>query len=190
MNRYKTKKTINVLLKTLTLSGLVGSAMIAPNATELFTKLARPITDLDIDDKELKRLLKYMERTKLVELHIRDGDLYASLTKKAQLRLSDVLIDEIEIPVQAKWDKKWRIIIYDIPKVKKENRYQMLEQLHRLNFYRLQDSTWVYPFPCSVEIFEILTRYELANHVTFIVGDIETKDESKLIKHFQLFKNN
>ncbi len=115
--------------------------MIAPNATELFTKLARPITDLDIDEKELKRWLKYMERTKHVELHIRDGHLYATITKKAQLRLSDVLIDEIEIPVQAKWDKKWRIIIYDIPKVKKENRYQMLEQLHRLNFFRLQDST-------------------------------------------------
>ncbi len=189
MNRYQTSKTINILLKTLTVSGVIGSSLVAPNATELFTKLAKPITHLDIDEKELKHLLRYMERTKLIELSVREGDLHAKLTKKATERVNSVEIDDISIKTPSKWDKKWRIIIYDIPREKREHRYFLLEQLHRLNFFKLQDSTWVYPFSCTIEVLEILKRLEIEQYVTFMVGDIESKDEVKLIKHFQLFKH-
>jgi len=173
----------------MAVSGVIGSSMVAPNASELFTRLAKPIMDLDVDESELKRLLKYMERTKLIELSVRDNVLHSTLTDKAHIRLNNVEIDEIVIKVPSVWDKKWRILIYDIPKEKKNNRYALLEQLHRLNFYKLQDSTWVYPFSCSKEILEILQRLEIEKYTTFIVGDVESKDESKMIRHYQLFKH-
>ncbi len=189
MTRYQTSKTINLLLKALTAGGVLSAGLIAPNSAQLLAKITQPILDRDLDQKELQKLLKYMERTKLVELSVRDNNIHAQLTTKAERRLRDFEIDEIAIDSPKTWDKKWRILIYDIPHDKRDSRYYLLEQLHRLGFYKLQDSTWVYPFPCSQEILEILERLEIDQYTTFIVGDIETKDDATLIKHFSLFKH-
>ena len=188
MTRYQTTKLINKILLTLTSSGVLGGSLLAPNASELFSKIGDKILDFDFDEKEMQKLIKYMEKTKLIELRLRNEEVYANLTNKARNRLKFIEIDDITIKTPKKWDKKWRIVIYDIPANKKENRYQLLEQLHRLGFYKIQDSTWVFPFSCSKEVLEILERLDIQNFATLIVGDIESKDENKLIKHFQLFK--
>jgi len=188
VTRYQTTKLINRMLMVLTASSVIGGSLLAPSASELLAKISDKTLDFDFDENELQKLLKYMEKTKLIELRLRGNLIHADLTKKARNRLNLVELNEILIKTPKIWDKKWRIIIYDIPAQKKENRYLLLEQLHRLGFYKIQDSTWVYPFTCSEEVMEIIDRLEIINYATLIVGDIESKDEIKLIKHFQLFK--
>lgn len=56
------------------------------------------------------------------------------------------------------WDKKWRVIIYDIVKFKKRERNMFRGMLKKLKMLPLQKSVYLTPFPCENEI-EFLRRY-------------------------------
>ncbi|WP_052349380.1 PaaX family transcriptional regulator C-terminal domain-containing protein [Candidatus Acidianus copahuensis] len=45
------------------------------------------------------------------------------------------------------WDKKWRIIVYNIPESKRELRDKIRKELRWLGFGMLAQSTWISPNP-------------------------------------------
>jgi len=55
------------------------------------------------------------------------------------------------------WDKKWRILFFDIPENKKSLREKLRRKLRILNFIKLQDSVWVTPMPVENDL-EILSK--------------------------------
>ena len=61
------------------------------------------------------------------------------------------------------WDKKWRLVIFDIPEKKKPAREALREKLKDLGFAKLQDSVWVTPFPCENEIKLIKLVFNLSD---------------------------
>ena len=89
----------------------------------------------------------------------------------------------IKIPKQ--WDKKWRIVIFDIPEKLKKSREILRFQLKRLNFYELQKSVFVLPYSCKDEIEYIIEFYGIRRFVRFIVAE-SIDNELHLKKHFNL----
>ena len=59
-----------------------------------------------------------------------------------------------------KWDKKWRMVIFDIPEAKRPARDQIRRLLKDLGFLKLQISVWVHPLPC-LEQFRIIRESKL-----------------------------
>ena len=51
-----------------------------------------------------------------------------------------------------KWDKQWRIVIFDIKTSRRKKRDALRRMLKRLGFEQLQKSTWIYPFDCKEEV--------------------------------------
>jgi len=95
-------------------------------------------------------------------------------------------IDDLEIAKQKKWDKKWRLVIFDIAQIKKIYREAFRGKLKDLGFRSLQKSVWVHPYECQVEIellkdFFGLSDKELRLIVAQSIGiDEEFKKEFRL----------
>ena len=95
-------------------------------------------------------------------------------------------IDDLEIAKQKKWDKKWRLVIFDIAQIKKIYREAFRGKLKDLGFRSLQKSVWVHPYECQAEIellkdFFGLSDKELRLIVAQSIGiDEEFKKEFRL----------
>ena len=44
-----------------------------------------------------------------------------------------------------RWDRRWRIVIFDIPERRKSVRAKLRRFMQEYGFVRLQDSVWIYP---------------------------------------------
>jgi hypothetical protein len=76
-----------------------------------------------------------------------------------------------KIKIPKKWDKKWRVIIFDIPENKKRVREQVRHILSSAGFIRLQDSVWVFPYDCEDVIGLMKTDLGIGKHLLYMIVD-------------------
>ena len=81
------------------------------------------------------------------------------------------------------WDGKWRIVIYDIPRIKSSLRDHLRRVLVRSGFIKMQESVYVFPFPCTDEIENIVTDLAIKDYVEIFIARAVIAEE-KLIKKF------
>ncbi|PIS39221.1 MAG: hypothetical protein COT33_03145 [Candidatus Nealsonbacteria bacterium CG08_land_8_20_14_0_20_38_20] len=93
-----------------------------------------------------------LEKKGLIKIEKKNHQIYISLTKEGKKRAGMFQIDSLEIKKPKKWDRKWRILIFDIAQLKKLYREAFRGKLKELGFYQLQKSVWVHPFDCGPEI--------------------------------------
>lgn len=127
-----------------------------------------------------------LKRQGFIEIQKHNHQIYISLTDEGKKKANWLQIDSLKINEPDKWDRKWRIVIFDIAQLKKIYREAFRGKLKELGFYQLQKSTWIHPFDCRPEI-ELLkdffgfTENELRLIVTADIGN-----DSKLKKIFKL----
>lgn len=79
-----------------------------------------------------------------------------------------------------KWDKKYRVVIFDISEQKKKIRDHLRNMLRSFGFVCLQDSVWVYPYACQ-EIVDLLKQYlQLKEDVLYMT--VESIENDKWLK--------
>jgi DNA-binding transcriptional regulator PaaX len=83
------------------------------------------------------------------------------------------------------WDKKWRIVIFDIPEKLKMIREALRYHLIRLGFRKLQHSVFVLPFECRNEI-EYLTEFFNARKFIRFIEAVHIDNELDLKHKFKL----
>lgn len=93
---------------------------------------------------------------------------------------------QYEIPERAFWDGKWRVLVFDISERRRRVRNQLRRLLEGAGFMRIQDSVWVYPYPCDE--FISLVRAHLRSGVgelrSFVAEALES--DKFLREHFRL----
>jgi len=87
-----------------------------------------------------------------------NNQLYISLTQEGRKKAGKFQINNLHIQKPKKWDKKWRIVIFDISDLHRTKREALRGFLKRLQFYKLQESVWVHPFDCEREV-ELLKEF-------------------------------
>lgn len=135
-------------------------------------------------DKERFRVEMYrLIQAGFIKKYYDGKNFQIELSAKGKDKLKTYLTEEIEIQRPQKWDKKWRLVIYDIANDRKDRRDVLRNKLENLGFLKLQESVYVFPFDCFNEINLIKNMYYLTPHVQYIVAErIET--EANLIKKF------
>lgn len=119
----------------------------------------------------------------IISGYLKDKQKFIKLTKKGKKRLKKYLLSALEIESPSKWDKKWRLVIFDIPDDKKNEREIFRRKLEELGFLKLQESVYIYPFECATQIDYLKRNYLIAPYVQYILADrIET--EVNLVKKF------
>ena len=84
-----------------------------------------------------------------------------------------------------KWDKRWRMIIFDIREKRKPIREQVRRLLVRLGFVRLQDSVWVYPFECTTVMELLRIKFHVRYEVLYVIAQ-DISNDDRLRKAFSL----
>jgi|SRR3989344_4281929 len=174
------KKIILLLLAGVAL-GLSGS----PRQQFYIVKKVRKAWR-DIDKKQLKRSLTTLHEAGVVKTERRsDGSMKIILTRKGKRTAKEYTLDQLEIQEPPQWDKKWRIVIFDIPERKKKFREIFRQHLQHLNFRELQKSVFIHPYDCAGEIEFLIDFYHAKSFVRFIIAD-SINFEDHLLRKFKL----
>ena len=107
--------------------------------------------------------------TKKGLLKFEDG--HYTMTKEGEDVLRRWERADFKLKKPKKWDKKWRIIIFDIPERKKRIRNEVSKIFKEAGFQRLQDSVWVYPYDCEDVIGLLKTDYGIGRDLLYIIAD-------------------
>lgn len=122
----------------------------------------------EINRKALKTAIDSLYRSKLIEEKSnKDGTVTFVLSKDGRRVALTYNLEKMTIPRHS-WDKKWRIVIFDIPEKLKKVRETFRFQLKRLGFKELQRSVFVLPFECKNEIEYIIEFYNIRRFVRYI----------------------
>ena len=139
-----------------------------------------------IGRQALQRAINSLYTSHLVkEKNNRDGTTTLILTENGKQRALRFNIEKLEIKKPAKWDGKWRIVMFDIPEKLKRLRDSLRLHFQEIGLIELQKSVFVFPYPCSKEIEFILEFYNARKHVRFIVAE-KIDNQLHLMKKFDL----
>ena len=127
-----------------------------------------------------------LKRYGYINFEKKNHQLYISLTEDGKKAAGRFQIDSLEIKKPKKWDKKWRLVIFDIAHLKRIKRELFRGKLKELGFYLLQKSVWVYPYKCDDEI-ELLREFFglIKKEACLIVAD-SIENDALLRKVFKL----
>lgn len=137
------------------------------------------------DKARLKQKLKILYKQRMVRIY-RAGDRFVvQITKRGRRKLLRYKLEDLKIQKPEKWDGKWRIVAYDIPKEKKSAGDMLRRTLKQLEFFELQKSVYLYPYPCTDVVEFVRELYGVGEHVTLLtVGYLE--DEIVYKEYFDL----
>src|SRR3989344_2741780 len=90
--------------------------------------------------------------------------------------------DQIKLTPPARWDKHWRLVVFDIPEHRRAARVALREKLKELGFRELQKSVLIHPFPCQNEIDFLVEFFEIRPHVRLIEASAITNEAEWLLK--------
>ena len=179
------KETIGkIILATVAFAGIMTIAAVAPNSLQMLELFG--FGKRKYKPNSFYRTLKRLQKQRLIEIKKeKDDKIIISITNNGKKRLLEYNIDDLKIKKTEKWDKKWRIISFDIPEKRKKAREALREKLKDLDFYPLQKSLFVLPFPCRDEIDFIAEVFQIQKHITYFETP-EISDEYKIKKYFDL----
>ena len=177
--RAKREKIQDIVLSGLFATTALGLALTAPNAVQLLKyveKYAGPKQRLD------RRISQAMTRLRAKRLIHSDHSLTESGRKRAE-SLDSILRVRPSVPLR--WDRKWRIVIFDVWERRRKVRDRLRIMLESNGFVLLQGSVWVYPYPCE-ELFAFLrANLKLGVAMRYIVAD-EIENDIELRERFNL----
>lgn len=133
----------------------------------------------------LRASLKRLRNQKVVKIVERNGEPMVVLTKKGKTRYLKYKLEEIIIKKPPKWDGRWRLVIYDIAKYKRNTQQAFREILKKLKFFRLQKSVYLYPYTCYEEIEFLRQYYGIGDDVIILIVE-GIENESVYKKYFGL----
>lgn len=126
-----------------------------------------------------------LQKQKLVKIEYVGSETIIKITKKGKMRALRYKVSEIAVKKPKRWDRKWRLVIFDIPENYKRVRDIFRDHLKIMGFYQLQKSVWVHPYPCFDEVEFLRQIYRVGIDVTYIVAE-QIEDESRLRECFLL----
>ena len=113
-----------------------------------------------------------------------NGKFY-ELTMAGQERLRRWEFNQFKFERPKKWDKKWRVIIFDIPDKKRKERDQIRTLFKSAGFYLLQESVWVYPYDCEDIIALLKTDFGVWKNLLYLIVE-ELENDRYLRDEFDL----
>ncbi|MDD2935296.1 MAG: hypothetical protein PHX25_02360 [Candidatus Pacebacteria bacterium] len=165
-----------IILNTIATVGLIGVAVVAPNilqvAKQLSPKKKKWVRETYYMNDSIKNLLE----KGLIEKIKKGNTEFMRLTKEGEKLVNKYKLGDLEIKKPKKWDKKWRVIIFDISEKKKILRNLLRSNLIRFGFVKLQNSVWVFPYDCEELIFLLKTNFFVDSDVLYMeVNRIENE---------------
>jgi len=125
----------------------------------------------NINRYAFNRAIRGLYQSKLVSRNEnKDGYVTIVLTGAGKLKALTYQIEEMRINPMVKWDKKWRLVLFDIPENRKKARDILRFRLKKMGFCEFQKSVFISPYPCEDEVEYVSKIYNIRKFVRFIIA--------------------
>jgi CRISPR-associated endonuclease Cas2 len=116
----------------------------------------------------------------------KDGRKFARLTPNGERYLQyEQQKAALQLQGKKRWDKRWRVVIFDIPEYRRGTRDKLRLTMQNTGFYRLQDSVWLYPHDCEDFIALLKADLKIGNAILYMVVE-KIENDTKIKTHFSL----
>ena len=168
-----------LILETVKLAGILTVGVMAPNVIKATDKLG--LISNARQDEIVRSSASKLVRKGLLKFNGK----YYELTSEGEKKLRQLELRGYKFDRPKKWDRKWRVIIFDIPEKKKKVREQIRVLFKVAGLSRLQDSVWVYPYDCEDIIGLLKTDFGVSKNILYLIVD-EIENDKYLREEFNL----
>lgn len=175
--RGRRKNLQKVILAAVGGMGILAVGLLAPNVIGVLGKLGI------IHNRRQKEYISSSASKMVKKGLMKFNGKYYELTVEGRRKLRKFELNAYKLPTQKKWDKKWRLIIYDISEKRKGKiRRQIFDLFRNAGLYPLQDSMWVFPYDCEDVITLLKTEFGVGKEILYIIA--EEIENDKYIRQF------
>ncbi|MBI4067131.1 CRISPR-associated endonuclease Cas2 [Candidatus Gottesmanbacteria bacterium] len=175
---------VRTLLKVLAAAGVLGLVFAFPGAGPAIGLTL--IGGGKFSRWRTKSVLTQMAKQKYVTIKEQDdGTVKVTIRKNGRIKALNYQLETMKQVKPKKWDKRWRLVAFDIPNKYKRVRDIFRLRLEQLGLYRLQESLYVSPYPCFEEVEFLRELYGVAFTVQYIIAQ-QIEDDGSLRTHFEL----
>ncbi len=128
-------------------------------------------TDFSISQPRRKEIVQTAASRLVKNGLLKYENKHYSATSQGEKLLREWQMSNYQIKTPRKWDKQWRVIIFDIPEKKRVLRDKVRDILFQTGFKRLQDSVWVYPYDCEKLIGLMKTDLGIGKYLLYMIVD-------------------
>lgn len=164
------KGLTKALLVGLGIGAVIGTALLFPGIGVLYKEFKKEQWERARRRGRLNYTIKRLEKQKLVSWKEKDGELILTLTERGKKKVLSYKLEEMKIEKPKKWDKHFRVIVFDIPENRREARNIFRKKLKDLGFHQLQKSVFVCPYECMNEIDFLRHELDIAKFVNYILA--------------------
>lgn len=131
------------------------------------------------------KAIKYLEEQERIQLTRKNNSHFLYITEEGEMKLEEDEVWELRVKKPRQWDKRWRLVMFDVPTSLSKNRVLFRQRLETLGFKQYQMSVFVYPYDCKGEVLHIAEWCGIRTFVRYVVvADLD--DEQRFIDMFNL----
>ena len=137
------------ILVTIALTGFVVGVAMFPGIAHIvapYIKKKKGHTPIQMRNVE-KNINSLISHGLIKVTYSNKGERILSLTPKGKFEA--LLRHGVYTHQKKKWDKVWRVVIFDVPTTKNKTRIELRKAIRQYGFKVLQKSVWVYPYECD-----------------------------------------
>ncbi|TSC78070.1 MAG: phenylacetic acid degradation operon negative regulatory protein [Parcubacteria group bacterium Gr01-1014_24] len=183
--REKRAKLQRAILSTIFALGGLSVALIAPKMTKVLAQFEPDFMKSKYRKYSFNRSLARLKNAGFIVFEKTERGNFARLTLRGQDKLRQLRFNGFQIKKPKRWDGKWRLLMFDVKEKRKNIRDRIRRNLFKMEFLRLQDSVWVYPYDCEDFITLMKADFRVGRDVLYVVAD-KIENDNFLIKHFKL----
>ena len=175
------------VLTTLMLTGVICIAATSPYfGVNLMRYFGRRKKYKKSEKKKVYNAFYRLRQEGCISFDLRGKQFYITLTEKGRKKAGRFQIDSLEVKKPSRWDKKWRLVIFDIPNSHGIKRSVFRGKLKELGFYQLQKSVWIHPYNCRDEIELLREFFGLSRKEIRLIVANDIEDSTSIKEVFQL----
>lgn len=183
-NEERDQITKEILLGILKTGAVLGLAVFAPGVLKVF-KNYRESQWQEYYPSSIENVAKRLYRRGYVNVKYEKGKPVVTITDKGRTEILKYDLDKLAIKPMKNWDGKWRLVIFDIAEKYRHIRDLIRDKLREIGFYKLQESVFIFPYPCEKEIQYLREVLEVPHSIKLIRAD-RIENDLDLRKIFQL----
>ena len=169
------------VLSAIGIAGILAVGLVAPNTLQLLGKITSRRFPY-----QTTSVLSRLAKKGYVRIVLTGGKKYVEITSLGQ-RALDVSVQKniLQNKQKRKWDKRWRMVLFDIPERRKKDRDYLRRTMIEAGFLCFQDSVWVFPYDCEelITLLKIERRY--GNAVRYAIVE-KLENDSAVKRYFKL----
>jgi len=157
-----------IILYTIGATGILAVALVAPNSLRMLQILGFKKRVRYNRKYYLKSKISTMIDQGLLKLETKGDRKLIRLTEKGKLKLKKYKTLDANL-TNKKWDKKWRILTFDIWETQHNKRDSLRRELINFGFKKLQNSVWIYPHECEEFISLLKADFKFGNNARYLL---------------------